>query len=361
VTARGERWIGHLDMDAFFAAVEQLDRPECRGRPVIVGGLGPRGVVSTASYEARAFGIRSAMPMSVAQRRCPNGVYLPPRFARYQEISDRVLAILDRAARTVEAVSLDEAFFDLSQFGTTLPAAESAARAIKRRVEEDTRLPCSVGVGPNRFLAKLASELGKPNGFLVIDPGRVRDVLDPLAIDRLWGVGKSMARRLQGLGLLRVGDLRAVPLELLVREFGSAGRRLKQLASGIDETPLRGEMEAKSISREVTFPYDLADLREVESEVRRLARGVASQMRAERLVGRTVRIKLRYPDFRTITRQAQLGHRTDSVPLIEAHAVHLLHDRTCLDEGGIRLIGVAVADLSDARERQLPLFPERPG
>jgi DNA polymerase-4 len=350
-----KRRIGHLDMDAFFAAVEQLDRPEYRGRPVMVGGLGPRGVVSTASYEARAFGIHSAMPMAVARRRCPGGIYVSPRFSRYKEISDVVRAILRHYSPVVETVSLDEAFFDLSQHGSGF---ETAAREIKRRVASETKLTCSVGLAPNRFLAKLASELGKPDGFLVIEPDGVQGLLDPLPIERIWGVGKVTERRLSGLGLLRVKDLRLAPLELLVREFGSSGRRLQQLACGIDETPLHGEAESKSISREVTFPFDVIETAEIEKEARRLARAVVSQLQGESLVCRTVRIKVRYPDFRTITRQTRLGSGTDSVHLIEALAIHLLRDRARLDERGIRLIGVGVGNLSETRERQLSLFHE---
>jgi len=351
-----KRRIGHLDMDAFFAAVEQLDVPEYRGKPVIVGGIGPRGVVSTASYEAREFGVHSAMPMAVAQRRCPKGIYLPTRFARYKEISDLVRTILRQYSSVIETVSLDEAFFDLSRHGATFKTAETVARGIKQRVQERTGLTCSVGLAPNRFLAKLGSELRKPDGFLMIEPDAAQALLDPLPIEWIWGVGKVTQRRLEGLGLLRVKDLRCAPLELLVREFGAGGRRLQQLACGIDETPLQGETESKSISREVTFSVDLVGRTEIEAEVRRLARQVVSQLRAEALVCRTVRIKVRYPDFRTITRQTRLGSGTDAAHLIEALAVHLLRDRICLDERGVRLIGVGVGSLGETRERQLPLF-----
>ncbi len=358
MSAPDDRRIGHLDMDAFFAAVEQLDHPEYRGRPVIVGGLGPRGVVSTASYEARPFGVHSAMPMAVARKRCPQGIYLAPRFSRYQEVSDAVRGILRRHAATIETVSLDEAFFDLSRHGPDVGRVAPVAREIKQEVQRVTRLTCSVGLAPNRFLAKLASELEKPDGFLVIEPEQAQALLDPLPIERIWGVGEVTGRRLKGLGLLRVGDLRRAPLELLVREFGSGGRRLQRLACGIDETTLQGETESKSISREVTFSFDVIETTEIEAEVRRLARTVAAELGGEGLVCRTVRIKVRYPDFRTITRQTRLGSATDSAPLIEALAVHLLRDRAHLDERGVRLIGVGVGDLSDTVERQLPLFRE---
>lgn len=350
------RRIGHLDMDAFFAAVEQLDEPTYRGKPVIVGGLGPRGVVSTASYEARIFGVHSAMPTAVARRRCPAGIYLRPRFSRYKEIADRIRGILRRYVQIVETISLDEAFFDLSDHGKTFDEAAVIAREIKSRVLAETDLTSSVGVAPNRFLAKLASELDKPDGFLVIEPQDVGGLLDPLPVGRIWGVGKVTERRLTGLGLLRVRDLRLAPPELLSREFGSMGRRLQGLARGEDDTPLGGETESRSISREVTYSYDLTDPAEIESEVCELARAVASRLQAESLLCRTVRIKIRYPDFRTITRQVRLGVGVDASGLIEQLAIHLLHDRVTLDEAGVRLLGVGVGRLSETTARQLPLF-----
>jgi len=350
------RRIGHLDMDAFFAAVEQLDHPAFRGKPVIVGGLGPRGVVSTASYEARVFGIHSAIPMAVARRRCPSGVYLRPRFTRYKEISDQVRSILREASPMVEAISLDEAFFDLSGCCGGFGEAEAIARDVKGRVQSETGLTCSVGVAPNRFLAKLGSELDKPDGFLVIEPKGIQELLDPLPVGRIWGVGDVTERRLVGLGLLRIRDVRLAPLELLDREFGTTGRRLQALARGEDDTPLGEVAESRSISREVTYPYDLTEPQEIESEVRALARVVAERLRAESLLCRTVRIKIRYPDFRTITRQLRLGVGADASGLIERLVVHLLHDRVSLDEAGIRLIGVGVGDVSEATARQLPLF-----
>jgi len=351
-----DRRIGHLDMDAFFAAVEQLDEPAYRGKPVIVGGLGPRGVVSTASYEARRFGVHSAMPTAVARRRCPDGIYLRPRFERYRAISERVLEVLGAYSPVVEPISLDEAFFDLSHRGGSFADGRIVLEEIQRRVRAETELTCSIGLAPNRFLAKLASEQKKPNGLFVIEPDRVEEFLDPLPVGRIWGVGAVTERRLAGLGILRVEDLRTAPADLLVREFGSQGRRLRSLARGEDETPLVGETESKSISREVTYPFDVTDPIEIEDEVRRLARSVAGQLRDESFLCRTVRIKVRYPDFRTITRQVRLAVGTDAPSLIETLAVHLLRGRVALDSRGVRLIGVGVAHLSETTARQLPLF-----
>jgi len=357
VEASSERWIGHLDMDAFFAAVEQLDEPKYRGKPVIVGGLGPRGVVATASYEARRFGVHSAMPMAVARKRCPDGVFVPPRFERYCEISARVREILLHVSPMLETVSLDEAFFDVSEHGA---AAVTVALAAKQEVQRETGLTCSVGVAPNRFLAKMGSDLSKPDGFLVIRPERVREILDPLPIGKMWGVGDVTERRLRGLGLLRIADVRTAPVELLEREFGRMGVRLHELARGEDDTPIAGESESVSMSREVTYAVDLFRAEEIEDEVRRLARHVAGQLRAASMLCRTVRIKIRYPDFRTITRQVKVPVATDSGGLIETLAVHLLRQRAELDERGVRLLGVGVSGLGAAVARQLSLFDSVP-
>ncbi|MEI6171765.1 MAG: DNA polymerase IV, partial [bacterium] len=350
-------WIGHLDMDAFFAAVEQLDEPKYRGKPVIVGGLGPRGVVATASYEARRFGVHSAMPMAVARKRCPDGVFVPPRFERYCEVSARVREILLRVSPVLETVSLDEAFFDVSEHGA---AAIAVALAAKQEVQRETGLTCSVGVASNRFLAKMGSDLSKPDGFLVIRPERVREVLDPLPIGKMWGVGDVTERRLRGLGLLRIADVRTAPVELLEREFGRMGVRLHELARGEDDTPIALEPESVSMSREVTYAVDLLHADEIEDEVRRLARDVAAQLRAASMLCRTVRIKIRYPDFRTITRQVKVAVATDSEGLIQTLAVHLLHQRAELDERGVRLLGVGVSGLGAATARQLSLFESIP-
>ncbi|MCX6091692.1 MAG: DNA polymerase IV [Candidatus Bipolaricaulota bacterium] len=351
--ASGERWIGHLDMDAFFAAVEQLDEPAYRGKPVIVGGLGPRGVVATASYEARRYGVHSAIPTAVARARCPDGIFLAGRFERYHEVSARVREILFRASPVLETMSLDEAFLDLSAHGRE---AAAVAASLKREVQTETGLTCSVGVAPNRFLAKMGSELSKPDGFLVIDLEQVRELLDPLPIGKMWGVGEVTERRLRGLGLLRIADVRLAPVDLLVREFGSMGLRLHELACGVDETPITGESESISMSREVTYGVDLIHFEEIEGEVRRLARIVAAELREASMLCRTVRIKVRYPDFRTITRQIRVTVGTDSEGLIEVLAVHLLRERAALDERGVRLIGVGVSGLGPATARQLSLF-----
>jgi len=352
------REIAHLDMDAFFAAVEQLDHPAYRGKPVIVGGLGPRGVVSTASYEARAYGVGSAMPMAKARKLCPDGIYLPPRFHRYQEVSTQVRTLLHAYTPLTEAVSLDEFFFDLSESERAFGPAEDIIGEIKHRVQETTSLTCSVGLAPNRFLAKLASELAKPDGLMIVRPEQVQKVLDPLPVRMIWGVGKVTEERLRALGLANVRELRQAPLELLVREFGAIGRTLYHLARGEDDSPVRPSREAKSISREVTFPQDINDVTEIEGVLSQLAWEVAAELRRENLLGKTVRIKVRFPDFQTITRQVRLDIATDSSNLIKSCALDLLRRRVSLVNREIRLLGVGVGRLCEAHVRQLPLFEE---
>ncbi len=353
------RKIGHLDMDAFFAAVEQLDEPRYRDRPVIVGGLGPRGVVSTASYEARKYGVGSAMPMAKARKLCPHAIFLPPRFSRYQEIAHRVRRILYEYTPLVETVSIDEAFFDLTGSERMAGRAEDIIVEIKKRVKEQTNLTCSIGLAPNRFLAKLASELEKPDGLVVITSEEAQAILDPLPVRMIWGVGRVTERRLHGLGITSICDLRCAPLGLLVREFGAMGKTLHRLACGEDDTPLSVTREASSVSREITLPQDLFVLEEIERLVRRLAQTVAAQLRQESLIGKTVRIKIRFPDFETITRQASISVGTDSTRIVEEMAMDLLRRRVDLAGRGVRLIGVGVGRLSKSVVRQLSLFDER--
>jgi len=354
---RGSEWrIGHLDMDAFFAAVEQLDRPQLRGRPVIVGGLGPRGVVSTASYEARVFGIASAMPMSRARQLCPQAAFVEPRFSRYKEVSEVVRSVLRACSPVVEPVSLDEAFFDLTDRAATFLEAEKLVSGVKRRVEAETRLTCSVGLAPNRFLAKLASEMAKPAGLFVITPARIRELLDPLPVERLSGVGPVTTRRLRGMGVHTVEDLLRLPLAALQREFGHQGRTLHRLARGDDDSAIVSTRESRSVSREVTFPQDVADPDRWEEVIRDLAADVAAQLRREQLVAHCVRIKVRFPDFRTQTRQLSLGIGIDSAHLLGAMAIDLLRHKVHTGSDGLRLLGVGAARLTHASARQLPLF-----
>lgn len=352
-----ERAILHLDMDAFYASVEQLDHPELRGRPVVVGGLGPRGVVATASYEARAYGVRSAMPIAKAWALCPHAAFLPPRFPRYEEVAHQIRKVLAGYSPLVEPLSLDEAFVDLTGTDRLHGPPGEVARAIHRRIRDEVGLPCSVGVGPNKLLAKLASEAAKPGGVYVLRPEDVEGFLAPLPVDRLWGVGPRTAARLSEHGIRTVGDLRQVDLGVLQSWFGPAqGAHLWQVARGLDDSPVEAEREVKSISREETFPQDLVREDDVEREVRRLADRVAARLGEEGMLASTVFIKIRWADFTTRTRQVRLPEPTDHPFLIADAAVGLLTRGGIEPEAGIRLLGVGLSGLVPATFRPTPLF-----
>jgi len=251
-------------MDAFYASVEQLDDPSLKGKPVIVGGLGPRGVVATASYEARAFGVHSAMPMAKARKLCPHGVFIAPRFERYQELATKIQGILSEYTPLVEPVSLDEAFLDLTGTEGLHGPPERVARELHARIPQELGLTCSVGLAQNKLLAKLASDSAKPGGLLIVKPEDVQGFLDPLPVDRLWGIGPKTARRLAAKGVCTVADLRAVDVSLLTSWFGPrTGAHLWRLARGLDDSPVAAEREAKSISQEITYPEDLYDPEEI--------------------------------------------------------------------------------------------------
>ncbi len=351
------RWILHLDMDAFFASVEQLDRPDLRGRPVVVGGLGPRGVVSTASYEARAFGVHSALPMVKARVLCPQATFLPPRFDRYAEVAGQVRAILASYSPLVEPLSLDEAFVDLTGTERLHGPPEATAQRVHLRIKSEVNLPCSVGLAGNKLLAKLASEAAKPGGVRILRPEDVEGFLAPLAVDRLWGVGPSTARKLADRGVYTVGDLRQLDASVLHSWLGPAqGAHLWRLARGLDDSSVVPAREAKSISQEVTYPEDLVLEEQVVAEVRRLADLVASRLATECLLGSTVRIKIRWSNFTTRTRQVHLPEPTDHPLLIADEAVALLDRGDLQVESGIRLLGVGVADLVPATFRPVHLF-----
>ncbi|MFN3346351.1 MAG: DNA polymerase IV [Candidatus Bipolaricaulaceae bacterium] len=351
------RWILHVDMDAFYASVEQLDHPELRGKPVIVAGLGPRGVVATASYEARALGVRSAMPTAQARRLCPQAVFLPPRFARYAEMAEKVQAILRSYSPLVEPISLDEAFVDLTGTELLHGPAEKVAQEIHRRIPAETGLSCAVGLGPNKLMAKLASDAAKPGGLRIVRPEEVLDFLSPLAVEDLWGVGPKTAARLHEKGIHTVAELRAVSLPLLQSWFGpKGGEALWRLSRGLDDDPVVPVRPAKSLSHETTYPADLFHPGEIKQELRRLSLLVVDRLQAEGLLAQTVQIKVRFSDFTTVTRQTRLPEPTDHPLLIAEEAVGLLA-RVAIPAGqGVRLLGVGVAELSPAKFRVLPLF-----
>ena len=350
------RWILHVDMDAFYAAVEVLDNPSLKGKPVIVGGLGPRGVVATASYEARRYGVHSAMPMTKARKLCPHGVFLPPRFKRYAEVAEVIRGILHEYTPLVEPISLDEAFLDLTGTERLHGPPERVAREIHRRIPRETGLSCSVGLGPNKLVAKIASDRAKPGGLLLVHPEEVQDFLDPLPVEALWGIGPKSAARLAQHGIRTVRDLRHVDLSLLCSWFGPrTGEHLWRVARGVDDSPVVPSRQSKSLSQERTFPRDLFAPEEIRAEIRDLSLRVAERLRSHGLLAQEVRIKVRWADFSTHTRQLRLPEPTDHALLITEAALFLLSRLE--DKGlGIRLLGVGVGELVPARFRPLHLF-----
>ncbi|WP_428635058.1 DNA polymerase IV [Sedimenticola sp.] len=363
------KWIMHVDMDAFFASVEQRDRPECRGRPVVVGAQpGSRGVVATCSYEARAFGIRSAMPISEAFRRCPDAVYLKPDIARYVEASQQVMALLETISPVVEPVSVDEAYLDITGLERLYGAPAAIAKRVKDRIRQDVGLGCSVGIGHNRLIAKLASEYRKPDGMTVVLPERVEGFLDPMPPSNLRGVGPQTLKTVQRLGIQTVKQLRGMSRELLNGYFGekmagSLYRQARGLAS--DQVGERGARQ--SISKETTFNQDVTDRDHLRSTLRALASEVGYSLRKAGLKGRVVTLKIRLAGFETHTRQRRLAVPGDSDSGLFKVAWDLL-EAAVFFEKPIRLIGIGVSgwdadepvnlDLftsseADTRERQL--------
>ena len=352
------RIIIHVDMDAFYAAVEQRDRPELKGRPVIVGGTPEgRGVVSAASYEARKLGIHSAMPAAQAVRQCPEGVFLPVDMGKYREVSAQVMAILARHADRIEQISIDEAYLDVTERARDFHAAERIARAIKREIRGELRLTASVGVGPNKFLAKLASEYNKPDGLVVVGPDETAEFLAPLSVGKLWGVGPKTARRLQDRNLKTIGDVAAAPVAELRRALGGWGDVIHELARGIDERPVEPAREAKSLSAEETFPKDLHDVEDMRRALQELSREVAGRLQREGFHARTIAIKVRFGDFATTTRQTTLSEAADRAEELRDTACRLL-DEVDRGERGIRLLGVRASRL-EREPGQLSLFDER--
>ena len=354
---RPEASVLHLDLDAFFAAVEQRDKPSLRGKPVVVGGLGPRGVVATASYEARAFGVRSAMPTAEARRRCPQAAFLGGRYDRYRQASTQVMALLRELSPRVEPLSIDEAFVDLR--ASLRPVDLSTAGLLDLVAELKVGLAAtthgltaSVGIGTSKFMAKVATELRKPDGVTVIEPGSEVELLAPMPVSVLPGVGPVSTEKLRRVGLTTVADLQQVSRDELAQLVGAASAAtLTQLAFGRDDRPVEPEREAKSISVEDTFEVDVVDADRLRRVLDRDARAVASRLRAARLLARTVSIKVRLHDFATHTRSRTLLGGTDQPELISELARSLLAGVDT--SSGVRLIGVGVAGLTDALQEDL--------
>jgi len=352
-----QRQIIHVDMDAFYASVEIRERPELANRPVIVGGRPEgRGVVAAANYIARHFGVHSAMPTATALRLCPEAVVLAPRHSLYADISRQIHAIFHRYTPQIEPLALDEAFLDVSGSKRLFGEAPAIARAIKQAVRDELRLVASVGVGPNKYIAKLASDIDKPDGFVVVSAGEVRDFLAPLPIDRIWGVGKVAAATFGKLGIRTIGQLRHYSPTLLRQHFGSSGEQFLRLANGIDERPVVSEQEAKSISNEMTFPLDISDPAVVHAWLHALTEQVAWRLRSAGLKGRTVQLKVRLADFTTLTRAQSLPAVTDITAEIWQVVQHLFAQRLPRPLPPLRLVGVGVSNFGEEAGQQEDLF-----
>ena len=352
------RRIIHLDMDAFYASVEILDNPALRGQPVVVGGNANRGVVCAASYEARKFGVHSALPILTARKLCPHGVFLPVRMARYQEISRRIMEIFQRFTPLVEPLSLDEAFLDVTASQSLMGTAEEIAIQIRALVREIIGLTVSAGVGASKLVAKIASDLNKPDGLTIVPSGQEEAFLAPLPIGRLWGVGPTTRQALALIGVKTIGDLIRMPLAILTAKFGKAGLMLHESARGIDLRPVEPEQETKSIGHEETFAEDLRDKKRIEQELLALCLKVGKRARRYGLTGRTVTVKVKYRDFVQVTRSLTLPE-----PVADDKSLYrtgcLLLAKTEITLRPIRLLGISLANLVPAEASgQLALFGE---
>lgn len=346
----------HVDMDAFFAAIEQRDFPELRGRPVLVGGDSARGVVAAASYEARRFGCHSAQPMREALRRCPDAVVRPSRFEAYRQAAEQIREIFHSATPLVEPISLDEAFLDVTASFDYAGTAEEIGQRLKQQIRAETDLVASVGIGPVKFVAKLASDLGKPDGFVAVAADDVLDFLAPLPVSRLWGVGKATLPKLKALGIERIEQIRAYTPEALEARFGKLGRHLWNLAYGQDPRPVVSERQAKSISHERTFETDQTDEAFLIAVLHQLTDEVAMRLRKNGLLARSAFLKVRFENFQTVTRQVGWEEASDQTRPIWHHVRDLWQQEARWRGRAIRLLGVGLSGLIQPSEAQPSLF-----
>lgn len=345
------RKIIHVDMDAFYASVEQLDHPELRGKPVIVGGdPKSRGVVASASYEARKFGVRSAISCAQAKRLCPSGKFVYPNFKRYHEVSEQIHEVFREVTDLVEPLSLDEAYLDVTENHLNEPLARKIAVHIKKKIREETGLTASAGVGPNKFIAKLASDHRKPNGLVVVPPARVMEFIYRLPVEKFWGVGPATAEILHQYGFRTAEDIRNSDLASLQRAVGSYAQFLYDLAHGRDDREVDPTSEPKSRGAETTFAKDIVSTDTLLQALHELSDEVASDLKTMGRPGRTVTLKLRYSDFKTITRSKTIGRATDERDTIAQTASHLLLEATEVGKRPVRLIGVSVSSLVHPEE-----------
>ena len=355
----GGRAILHVDMDAFYASVEQRDDPALRGRPVIVGGTGGRGVVAAASYEVRRYGVHSAMPVREALRRCPEAVCVPPRIGHYAAVSEQIFAVFHEFTPLVQGLSLDEAFLDVTASTGALGDAEHIAREIKRRIRERAGLTASVGVAPNKLVAKIASDLRKPDGLVIVKPDEIGALLDPLPIRRLAGLGARTVPKVEALGIRTLGELRRASAAQLRPIFGRYTERVQQRAAGIDDRPVIPDRDEKQISAEETFDVDIADRARLRAELVRLADKASARLRARGLMAGCVTVKIRRRDFVTYTRQRHFEPPTQETRVIIAIASELLEAWLAAQPGAaLRLLGVGMSELAPAVQLDLFTAPQ---
>lgn len=349
-----QRWIIHIDMDAFYASVEQRDNPELLGKPVIIGGPGRRGVVSAASYEARRFGVHSAMPIAEAKRRCPQGIFLPGNHRKYHQVSQAIRAIFYDFTPLVEPLSLDEAFLDVTGMDWLYDHPTTIARQIKARIANELSLTASAGVAPNKFLAKLASDLEKPNGLVIINPGEEAKILENLPISRLWGIGEKTAQLLREYNIQIIGQLARTDPAMLEKRLGKWAWDAHRLARGEDDRPVIPESAPKSLGNEITFELDLTCREEIKTYLLALSEQVGHRLRYSGYCGRTISIKLRFIPFDTITRSQTLDNPTNLSEILYETACQIL-ERTEL-RNPVRLVGLTVSQLQAGEDSQLSLF-----
>jgi len=350
------RQIIHLDMDAFYASVEVLDNPELVGKPVIVGGSSDRGVVSAASYEARKYGVHSALAIVIARKRCPAGIFRPVRMARYQEVSRQIMDIFRDYTPQVEQISVDEAFLDVSGCGRLFGSAVDIAETIRRRVRGEVGLTVSAGIATSKLVAKIASDQNKPDGLTFVSPGQETEFLAPLSIKRLWGVGKKTIPTLELIGVKTIGDLTRFSLEFLEGKFGKQGRHMYYCARGEDSRDVENVQPVKSIGNEETFGSDITDRQEIKKELLRLATKVGARLRNSMVHGRTITLKVKYHDFKVVSRSVTLARPTSDSRQLYQTVVDLL-PKTLVGTKPVRLVGVTVGNLmEESCPQQLDLF-----
>ena len=354
------RKILHLDMDAFYPSVEVLDNPGLKGKPVIVGGGKERGVVSSASYEARKFDVHSALPMATAMRLCPRGIFLPVRMDRYRDVSQNIFRIFRRYTPLVEPLSIDEAFLDVTGSERLYGTAVEIAVRIRKQIFHEIGLTVSAGVAPNKFVAKIASDMNKPDGLTVVLPEKVRQFLDPLSISRMWGVGKMTRKKLIEMNVHTFRDLTLVPVDVLERRLGLQGRKMHFLSMGIDDRFVEPEHDIKSIGHEQTFAKDITDLGLLKKQLLFVSEKTARRMRKKGLTGKTISLKVKYSNFKQVTRSSTLEAHCDDGPLLYAAACRLL-TKTEAGRKPVRLIGVSMSRFrTESGGEQLSLFAKEP-